>query len=375
MGRNSQYADRRSLLYENEMMLPRALAAMEMEGQVVDAGYMWQLGLDLEEELEQRGAELNRTFREKIDWGNDTALRHFLYDYLKLPIVKWTQGSTDSRVGGVDRNKQPSIDRDALLSLRDRCPPIEQIAEYRSVLKAVQSCSVSIAWEVQADGKIHPSFNQNGTASGRLSSERPNFQNIVARHKVLSPKIRAGWKVQPGRARIYADYSQIELRVLAFYTKCQTFLNAYRSPSYDAYRSGRISYDDYRWYRRSEKEVDVHGDVARRIFPGMDKGHRRSQTSVCPTAAVKDCSPAIRSSAWSAVTRKTSCTGSTARTPRSTLRETISSRRCSRDVFRCSRIGRGATFTAHGSDIPIETSARKRSDLLSLVSFRGAQAS
>lgn len=266
MGVGTQWQDRMTWLYYSDMMLVRALAEMEWVGQLVDKDYLWQTAYALEAELEQRAADLTLKFGVPIDWSKDEQIRRLLYEHFKFPVVKLTKGD---RFGN---GRKPAVDREALMSLRSRHPAMEDLAEYRARQKVLQSFTYSLAWEAGDDNYVHPSFLPFGTASGRLSGREPNFQNLPSRHKELSKLVRRAWVIPEGRVRLYVDYSQIELRMLAWITGARVLTNAYRSVSYDALLRGDITYDEYRWYRRNEPAVDVHGNVAKEIFR-IDENH------------------------------------------------------------------------------------------------------
>jgi len=266
MGVGRPYQERATWLYYSDMMLVRALAEMEWVGQYVDRDYLWSTAYALEEELEQRAAALTHKFGVGIDWTKDSQIRKLLYEVYKFPIVKLTKGD---RFGN---ERKPAVDREALMILRDKHPAMEELSEYRARLTVLQGFTYSLAWAVGDDNHVHPSFLPHGTGGGRLSGRDPNFQNMPSRHKELSPRVRRAWRVPEGRSRLYSDYSQIELRMLAWITGARMLVNAYRSPSYEAYMRGEISYDDYRWYRRSEPTVDVHANVAKEVFR-IDETH------------------------------------------------------------------------------------------------------
>ena len=241
-------------LYTYEMLLVRALADMTYTGQLVDSDYLKQQAIELDAYLDVTGRELERQFGMRVRWGNDTDVAHLLYEVLKLPVVKLT------------KRKKPSVDKAALMILRAAHPAIELLGEWRSHYKVRTTYTDSLIDKIQKDGRIHADFVQWGTDSGRLSSRDPNLQNIPARHKALARRVRQAFLVDPGRARVLSDYSQVELRVLGWSTGCANLIKAYASPAYEAYCRGEIDYDTYRWVRRSEPSVDVHGETAQSVF-------------------------------------------------------------------------------------------------------------
>lgn len=255
MGVGQPWERQRQYLYWNEMLLVRALADMEFNGQPVDRDYLLRLDSWVNDKLGIMSRELSAMFGVSIDWRNDNAVRSLLYDDMKLPVVKLTE-----------RGKKPAVDRSALLQLKRHHPGIAHLAEHNVWLKVWQTYTVGLAWFVDADGRVHPSFKQTGTKTGRLSGEHPNFQNIPTRHKEAAKCIRSAFYVPDGMARVYADYSQIELRMLAWATGATTLLGAYASPAYEALLRGEIDYEQYRSIRKSEPAVDVHGEQAIATF-------------------------------------------------------------------------------------------------------------
>lgn len=250
-----QHQAKAASLYEYEMLLVRALADMSYRGQLVDADYLGKLAIELDAYLDLKGRELESLFGVRLRWGNDSDVRDLLYTALKLPVIKRTA-----------RGDNPSTDKATLMALAHLHPGIPILADWRAHYKVRTTYTDSLLDKVCRDGRIHPSFVQWGTDSGRLSSRDPNFQNIPSRHKKLATMVRQAFLVDPGRARVLCDYSQIELRVLAWTTGCKNLLAAYASPAYDLYRAGKIDYDTYRWMRRSEPTVDVHGRTAQTVF-------------------------------------------------------------------------------------------------------------
>lgn len=261
-GVGESWEARRRHLYANEMLLVRALADMEYTGQPVDAQYFHWLATHCDEKLDRMQRELSQAFGAVVRWDNDNEVRDFLYRHLQLPVVKKTDGGKFR-----DESKmQPAVDRAALLMLREYHPAIELLAEHNAWLKCRQTYTKSIAWYVDADGRIHPSFNQLGTRSGRLSGEKPNFQNVPTRHKAIAALIRAGFLVPPGMVRLYLDYSQIELRFLAWITGSANLTGAYLSAAYDRMLAGVTDYSRYLIERAGEESTDVHGLQAKTVF-------------------------------------------------------------------------------------------------------------
>lgn len=245
-------------LYHNEMLLVRALADMEWAGQAVDVDYLIDLYHTTQEQQEVRFAEVTALFGASINWGNDNQLRRFLYKDLGLPVAKLTESGS------------PSVDRSALLGLANVAPrraeALKALGEYKVWSKVETTYSRSLAAQVSTDGRVHASFVQQGTKTGRLSGRNPNLQNMPKRHQESAKAVRRAFVIEPGQARVYCDYSQIELRVLAWATSSSTLLGAYKSPAYDRYLAGQSTYAQYVEAREHEAAVDVHGLQAKATF-------------------------------------------------------------------------------------------------------------
>lgn len=254
MGYGMPFVEERKSLYVNEMWLVRALADMEWHGQRIDTDYLARTRLTIDNELDRLGVELQRHFGGRRPWNNDNTVRELVYGELKIKPERFTKGG------------QPSVDKAALSDFIAVHPGMEPLLEWRAFYKVRSTYTDTLAAKADAAGYVHPSFNQGGAASGRLSSSAPNFQNIPSRHPVLSKMVRRAFTVDDGKARVYCDYSQIELRMLAWITGNQTLTAAYQSDAYDRLCWGQIDYDTYRNERQSEDAADIHGLVAQRVF-------------------------------------------------------------------------------------------------------------
>ncbi len=246
MGMGQPWADRRYYLYLNEMLMVRALADMEYQGQYLDADYLRAYAAELDAELHQRAIKLAAAFGAHIDFGNDNQVRDLLYGHLKLPVVKFTDSG------------MPAVDRSALLQLAHHHPALADLGDYSLRNKVRSTYTHSLAFYQDSDSKVHMSVLQQGTKSGRFAARNPNLQNIPIRVPELAKRIRHAFYVPEGVTRVYVDYSQIELRILAWSTGNVNLLTAYDSPSYMALLQGSIDYDTYRVERQKEDRADVH---------------------------------------------------------------------------------------------------------------------
>ena len=254
MGLGTEYEQARRSLYANEMLLVRALADMEYVGQAVDTDYLERVSLELDQQMGELGQQLSRVFGDNLKWGNDNVVRKLLFNEMKLPIMSRTKRGA------------PAVDKAALTQLAKQHEGIEPLMEWRARYKVRNTYTDSLIDKCDRHGRIHASFVQTGTATGRLSSRNPNLQNIPSRHPELSKLVRRAFVVDPDKARIYCDYSQIELRLLAWATENPVLTASYESAAYMELLAGRIDYEQYRIRRQSEDAADVHGMVAQRVF-------------------------------------------------------------------------------------------------------------
>lgn len=257
MGLGTEFEERRRYLYRMEMSLVSALAEMEWIGQRVDVDYLRTFGRELDVEMDVLGRQLRGLFGLQIDWGNDTQVRELIYGRIGFPVLGYTEKGL------------PSVEQGVLMRLGKIYPewadPLTVLVEWKVRRKVRDTYTESLIHWVDDDGRIHGSTHQWGTETGRLSSSSPNLQNIPTRHAV-GKKIRRAFICEEGQSRVFGDYSQIELRFLAWATGCKTLLDAYASPAYDRYVAGEVDYDAYLALRKVEPSRDVHSEVAMKTF-------------------------------------------------------------------------------------------------------------
>jgi DNA polymerase-1 len=198
-----------------EMPLLPVLAHMERAGIAIDLDFFAALGTRLRAELELVRDEIHKVAGEEVNLRSVPQMRELLFEKLDLPVVKRTKtgASTDESV------------LEQLAAMGHVIPRL--ILEYRELDKLDSTYVSKLPLLVSPeDGRIHTSFNQTVTATGRLSSSDPNLQNIPIR-SILGREIRKGFIPAAGRILIGADYSQIELRVLAHLSGDPAFLDAF----------------------------------------------------------------------------------------------------------------------------------------------------
>ena len=189
------------LLYEIEIPLARVLARMENLGFEVDVEAIRAYGEQLGKEAEALQASIYEDVGYAFNINSPKQLAKALFEELNLPTRKKTKSGY-------------STNAEVLESLLPLHPVIAKILEYRTVAKLKSTYCDSLIDKVAADGRIHSSFNQTETRTGRISSTEPNLQNIPVRTE-RGREFRRFFRAREGCVLVDADYSQIELRVLA----------------------------------------------------------------------------------------------------------------------------------------------------------------
>jgi DNA polymerase-1 len=191
------------LFHKVEMPLVSVLAQMEMEGVLIDKEYLASLSGDFAAELDELGKKIYSLAGEEFNINSPKQLSYILFEKLKLPVIEKTKTGYSTREEVLKK-----------LALDHKLP--ELLIKYRELAKLKSTYIDALPLLVNPQtGRIHTSFNQTVTATGRLSSSEPNLQNIPVRTE-LGRKIRKAFiPKKEGRVLLSADYSQIDLRVLA----------------------------------------------------------------------------------------------------------------------------------------------------------------
>ena len=203
------------LFGEVEMPLVGVLADMEWEGIGIDRGHFARLASEMRTELGALERRICDEAGTSFNLNSTPQLRHVLFEKLQLPVLK--KGKTGA-----------STDAEVLEELAGQGHAVPRLLlEYREIAKLLSTYLDVLPGEVNpATGRIHTSFNQIGAATGRLSSSDPNLQNIPVR-SARGEAIRRGFVPRPGHRFVVADYSQIELRLLAHLSGDPAFVDAF----------------------------------------------------------------------------------------------------------------------------------------------------
>ena len=205
-------------LYEEvDLPLVPVLARMEHAGVKIDRAALAEMSSRLEREIDAKAKEIYQRSGSEFNISSPKQLGDVLFNKLNLPKpVKYGKGKTISTAV------------DVLEGLAEEHDVPRLVLEYRQLTKLKSTYVDALpALLNPASGRLHTTFGQTGTATGRLSSANPNLQNIPIRTE-LGREIRAAFTAEPGHVLLAADYSQIELRLLAHFSKDPLLVEAYR---------------------------------------------------------------------------------------------------------------------------------------------------
>jgi DNA polymerase-1 len=199
-----------------ERPLSRVLARIEAHGVLLDLGELQRLGGELELSIKALEKEIHGLAGTEFNIGSPKQLSEVLFGKLALPVIRRTKTG-------------PSTDADVLEALAEQHAVPAKIVEYRGLTKLKNTYVDALPLLVHPrTGRVHTTFNQAVAATGRLSSSEPNLQNIPVRTE-LGRRIRQAFVAPPGFQLVSADYSQIELRILAHFSQDPAFLEAFRA--------------------------------------------------------------------------------------------------------------------------------------------------
>ena len=203
------------LYYEIELPLCTVLAEMEQEGFLVDRGALVAFGEMLSQRIDKAQAAIFELAGEQFNINSTQQLGHILFEQLGLPPVKKTKTGY-------------STNAEVLEKLRGQHAIVDEILEYRQLTKLKSTYVDGLGKVIMPDGRIHTSFQNTVTATGRLSSVEPNLQNIPVRTE-LGAQLRKMFVAPAGKVLVDADYSQIELRLLACMAGDKAMIDGFNS--------------------------------------------------------------------------------------------------------------------------------------------------
>ena len=240
-------------IWHTEMLLTEVLCDMEEAGLLIDVDYLEALRDSLKGVKHTLQVDIEATLGSEINLGSDDEIRTVLRA-LRCNLIKKT------------KKGQFSVDREVLESFAHHHPVLAKVLEWRDAEKLYSTYTASILDRLDKDNVLHPDFQQAGTDTGRLSCCEPNFQNQPTDNNARAIKwtgqsledggvdpwsIRRAYVVRPEGVRVFFDYSQIELRVMAFYSKDPIMVDA---------------------YLRGE---DIHSRTSMEVFGTTEKAKRR----------------------------------------------------------------------------------------------------
>ncbi len=205
--------DMKTLFYDIELPLCPVLAEMEHAGFLVDRDALLAFGESLTGEIDRLQREIWDFAGEEFNIQSPKQLGTILFEKLFLPAGKKTKTGW-------------STNADVLEKLVGKHPIVEKVLDYRTLTKLKSTYADGLVKVVEADGRIHTSFMMTVTDTGRLSSREPNLQNIPVRTP-LGAELRKMFIASPGCTLVDADYSQIELRLLAHISGDETMTRAF----------------------------------------------------------------------------------------------------------------------------------------------------
>ena len=224
--------DMEYLFYDVEMPLVEVLGSMEYCGMAVDKNQLNELGNKFKEIISNLEEEIFSLAGEKFNINSPKQLGVILFEKLELPVIKKTKTGYSTSV-------------DVLEKLRDKHEIIDKITEYRQIVKLNSTYVEGLLGIINPiSGRIHSSFNQTITTTGRISSTEPNLQNIPVKTE-MGREIRKVFIADEHSKLVDADYSQVELRVLAHMSGDKHMIEAFQN------------------------DIDIHSKTASQIF-GVD---------------------------------------------------------------------------------------------------------
>ena len=207
-----------SLFDEIEMPLVHVLAEMEMAGIALDVAYLEQFSGELGERIGKNKILIFEAVGSEFNLNSPQQLSEALFDRLQLTPPDRTQKTASGYY---------STAAGTLEAMKGDHPVIDWMLEYRELSKLKNTYVDALPLQVNPDtGRVHTSYNQSGSVTGRIASSAPNLQNIPIRTE-LGRKVRKAFIAEPGNVLLAVDYSQVELRIVAHMSEDETMLAAF----------------------------------------------------------------------------------------------------------------------------------------------------
>lgn len=184
-----------------DLKVKTILERMTKTGVMIDLRLLKKLGKELKSKLAEIEKDVHHQVGHEFNLNSPKQLQEVLFDELKLPVVRKTKTGR-------------STDEDTLRELASANPVVNQLLEYRQLFKLVSTYIDALPKYADKSGRIHSTFNVEGAATGRLSSQDPNLQNIPVKGE-RGGELRKAFIAPKGKVLLAADYSQIELRIMA----------------------------------------------------------------------------------------------------------------------------------------------------------------
>src|SRR3989344_5312604 len=224
----SPSAPRNDVMFDLDIEVQPVLEEMSKNGIMVDLKFLNAFGKDLKARLIKIEKSIYSKVGHQFNLNSPKQLSEVLFDELKLPVFRKTKTGR-------------STDEETLHELSPAHPVVPLLLEYRQLFKLVSTYVDALPKSVGEDGRIHSTFNVEGAATGRLSSTNPNLQNIPIKGE-LGSEMRKAFIAPKGKVILGADYSQIELRIMAHFSNDPNLKKAF------------------------EEGVDIHAATASKIF-------------------------------------------------------------------------------------------------------------
>lgn len=255
LGKELQEKSLQDLFQRIEMPLTGVLADMELTGITLDVKMLQQLSQDLEKRLIKLIEQIYEVSGCQFNINSPKQMAEVLFTKLKLPVVKKTKTG-------------PSTDEEVLRSLSDKHKLPALLLEYRQLTKLKSTYVDSLPGLVDPQtGKLHTSFNQTGTETGRLSSSNPNLQNLPIKTDIGKQIRKAIKSSGDDNCLISCDYSQIELRILAHLSKDQDLISAFKEGKDIHITTASLIYGV-----KESEVIDQMREVAKRVNFGIVYG-------------------------------------------------------------------------------------------------------